>query len=199
LLRHELDSHGLDVGFACLEPHYVRFITANPQRVFLDAVAWQGHDPSRAEGYVLLGYPKEGAEIVSIAQQGLGLSVSLDSSLACVPIRRIEPASEDRSDDFWRDDNAFYGQVVDAHLPGTSVGTILGMSGGPIFSVRRDPERIRYQLVGVQSTWRPERRIVKGVAIQDIEARMQAEYDLALKQLRERGEGSAEGSGSTCQ
>jgi hypothetical protein len=179
----ELESLGVDVGVAHLDPYYVNLILANEPRVFLTPQVWQGIEESKPDGYALVGFPAEHASVRSLVPQGQGFSVNVDCALACVPVRQIERDTADRSTNFWCDECAFYGELVDMGHTQMPLASVVGMSGGPIFSVSSEATDLRYRLVGIQSRWLPPRRLIRAARIADADTIMQAGLDWALRKL----------------
>jgi len=178
-----LQSHGVDVGVAHLDSYYVELIRANEDRVFLTPQVWQGPEESKPDGYALVGFPAEHVSLRSMVPQGQGFTVNVDCALACVPVRQIERKVADRSTNFWRDEHAFYGELVDMGDKQMPLGSVVGMSGGPIFSVSSEATDLRYHLVAIQSAWLPSPRLIRAARIADADTVMQAGLRWAMREL----------------
>ncbi|MGB6065009.1 MAG: hypothetical protein WBG50_09380 [Desulfomonilaceae bacterium] len=94
------------------------------------------------------------------------------ANISGLPVQRI--VGHPIEDGFWSDSEAFYGQV----LPfidggGFQPETIVGMSGGPLFSIERDKhDQFHYFLFGLQSSWLWKSRVICVEPIQRVVAVM---------------------------
>lgn len=140
-----IDEDGLDFGVIALSSYYGRLLAANGS-VALDANNWL-RQPQIFEGYALLGLP---AELTSERLSGYGDATMYPTMLG---FRRLD--SQDSGSKYPR----FVGQLDD----GLSIGSVEGMSGGPILGFRRDDQgRRRYWIIALQSAWKPGTRIIYG-------------------------------------
>jgi hypothetical protein len=84
-----------------------------------------------------------------------------------MPVERIERREPVCKGDFWDHPTSFYGRIID-QADGDDLARIEGMSGGPLFSIERTPEgRMKFRLFGVQSSWLPEKRIIRAESLVD--------------------------------
>ena len=123
---------------------------------------WKNLHLAQPEGFYIVGYPQEWLEIKHERIDYRRVRGSATANLACVPVERIEPSIGSQPESFWNDPEAFYGQILPfSDTPAGQPDNIVGMSGGPVFSIERDPDgNLRYRLVGIQSRWlRPSRRV----------------------------------------
>jgi hypothetical protein len=79
-------------------------------------------------------------------------------------VRQIEyRANAHTTKAFWNDPEAFYGQIL-PFVEGSKYqpASLQGMSGGPLFSLERDPsDRIRYRLFGIQRSEDRDERLIR--------------------------------------
>ncbi len=69
-----------------------------------------------------------------------------------------------------------YSQFVGQIDPSLEIGSIAGMSGGPIFGFSLGPP-LRYWVVAIQSSWLPKRRITFGCPMPVLGQLMQQLFD----------------------
>jgi len=78
-------------------------------------------------------------------------------------VRQIEYRGDIWNKEFWNDPKAFYGQII-PFAEGSEFQpiSVKGMSGGPLFSVERDPSgRIGYRLYGIQRSEDKDERLIR--------------------------------------
>ena len=69
---------------------------------------------------------------------------------------------DDEPAGFWSAEDCFYAEIELPKLRGLALENIEGMSGGPLLTVERtEAGQIKYRLAAVQSSWLPERRIIR--------------------------------------
>jgi len=160
-LRQAWDHYepGLDIGMLPLRDIYLRPLAASNAFTPLDERGWQGMPNSDDDRYFVVGLPRESID-------------GAQATLRCVPLKRIESKPKRHaSDPFWGRDHAFYAEVIDIlddgdHPP---VRDIRGMSGGPVYQIGRDKnKKLRFWLVGVQSDWLPNSRVICATGITHI-------------------------------
>lgn len=165
LLACPIDPKGLDFGFILLRPGYSELLARNPNLEFLDQRIWQHLDKARPEGFVLLGYPGEWMEADhwNLDRQTRGRR--LRTGIACLPLEVVPDrgkAANEGIDQFWGHPACFYGHLLPHNgIEEPLVDSICGMSGGPILSLERDGDGIRYRLFGLQSEWKRESRFIR--------------------------------------
>jgi hypothetical protein len=144
------DEEGLDFGVILLEPYYVRLLAANGA-VALEENNWVYQSNVTFDGYAMLGLPEEfTSDRINKAGEGV-------VSPTMFRVQRLETAPDDRATTLHPQ---FIGQI-DQEL---SLQSVKGMSGGPIFGFRLEPD-IRYWVVALQSSWNPTLRIVYGCSL----------------------------------
>jgi len=138
-----VDNDEFDYGAIALSDYYRRLMEKNNIRPLNEEV-WLDQ-PTMPEAYVLCGFPAETTKFNT---------AFVETSSTQILIRRIENPT-----DLLKKvrPGLFYGQIrLDQDLK-----SIKGMSGGPIFAFQKDKEgRIRYWLVGLQSSWVPDKQII---------------------------------------
>jgi hypothetical protein len=144
------NEQGLDFGVIYLEPYYVRLLAANG--VFaLSEKNWIHQHSVDFDAYVMLGLPEEfTSERVTASGDGV-------VSPTMFRVHRLASPPEDRPPTQYPQ---FVGQI-DQELP---IKSVKGMSGGPIFGFRLEPQTV-YWIVALQSSWNPTTRIVYGCSL----------------------------------
>ena len=147
------EDNGLDLG--CLEiPQFIRRSLEKHGIKALSEIHWK-HDPRLCERYFLLGLPTEfldfrGKERV-IEYMRLGATL--------IP---ADPVPEPQT--MKKEYERICGKVADQleDRDGRTLADIDGMSGGPIFGIRKVREGYAYSLVGIQSAWMKGLRVIAG-------------------------------------
>lgn len=143
---------GLDYAIIPISRHDQRLMEAKGI-VAVDESRWVGQDRVACDGYMMLGVPEECSSYFTNAfgQVGHTIKATLLTVKSCV-----------RPDDVPEPKHAWFVSKIADELP---LGSIVGMSGGPIFGFRREGERLRYWLWAIQSWWEKRRRISFGSRI----------------------------------
>lgn len=143
---------GLDFGVIELAPYYVRLLKANGA-VVLTEERWNRQSNVSFDKFAMLGLPQE---FISerITEEGQAVVMPTMFSL-----ERIEAPPDAKATTYTR----FVGKISN-DLP---LRSVKGMSGGPIFGFRTEPE-LRYWIVALQSTWRRDDRVVFGCPLPTI-------------------------------
>lgn len=157
----------LDFGVAFLREAYVAPIVANPRFRLLTPVVWHNHDKAEPEGYYIVGMPEEWVDVRDVGTRPGKVLRKATMGIACVPVERIEPTTGEEPQEFWHHAGAFYGRLLPIRSDdGTPLESVLGMSGGPVFSIERTKDdQFRYYLYGIQSAWLPSSRIIRATPI----------------------------------
>ena len=162
---------GIDFGIVAIPDLEALNIIEGGRVKFLTEEVWKNLHLAKPEGYYVFGYPREWVEVQEDRLAGNQILGSLQANLACLPVKRIEyPGPNPVRSEFWNDPDAFYGEILPfADKPAYQPDSIKGMSGGPLFSIERDPDgRIRYRLFGIQSSWLPSERKIRAEPISKI-------------------------------
>jgi hypothetical protein len=141
------EDDGLDFGVIALAPHYVRMLGKNGM-IAVKEENWVHQHTVTFDAYAVLGFPEElASERVSPRGEGSAAPVLLTvKRLECAPAER-KPTRNPQ----------FVGQLA----PQMGLRSVKGMSGGPIFGFRREPEQ-RFWIVALQSSWDEETRTIYG-------------------------------------
>ena len=96
--------------------------------------------------------------------------------MTCIPLIKIEYDQCKGEGEFWSDPDAFYGKIVpfsgDSEVPPIN---IKGMSGGPLLSIERKPDKgFLYRLYGIQRSWESRQRIIRAESIYKIQEIIEA-------------------------
>jgi hypothetical protein len=163
---------GIDFGAIKIQGLEADNIRACDETTPLTEEVWIGLDRAHPEGFYMLGYPKEGFEVTEGVDPSGQVWGVVEANLAFLPVERIE--GEDRHQlvgetRWWDRPSSFYGRICSYTDP--EVGQpqdINWMSGAPVFSVEREPEGIRYRLVGIQSSWVKSARQIRAEPIHSV-------------------------------
>lgn len=140
----ENEENGLDYATVVLENMYCQLLKAGGA-VAIDKDTWGDH-VTEHDQWALVGIP---SETVSFDGETI-----ISARVVVAPIEQVsKPAIAGQ-----KSQNQFYGR-----LQGDSTGVVKnidGMSGGPIFALRKVEGIWRYTVIGVQSGWYPESRII---------------------------------------
>jgi hypothetical protein len=167
LMTYSGMGQGIDFGAVAIMGLDAANIVAGGRVVAITEEIWRNLEVARPDGYYLIGYPQPWVSATSRLAGDGSTHWSIRADLSCVPLRRIERPPKGTSGYSGRNKDAFYGQILPfLDGEGYQPDTVSGMSGGPVFSVERDPrEGIRYRLFGIQSTWWRESRVVRAESI----------------------------------
>jgi hypothetical protein len=112
--------------------------------------------PDQFDFFQVLGSPGE----LNIVEEGRHAPAKITIGRSLVNVRKIDRPSYAPAFPFER----FYGQLdVKAKTPrasDTTLDSIAGMSGGPILGCERIENNILYWLIGVQSSWFPNEKVI---------------------------------------
>lgn len=159
-------NDGLDYALIPLSPSFALQLIAGGVSA-LSEDAWIDV-PDSPDGYFLLGFPNQGAEI-SITSHGNEGNVNVRLGTPLLPIQPVD----DPPDVLKRGNERFYARVPisTGQLDGKTVTLtdIDGMSGGPIFAVQQaDEDRFQYWVIAVQSGWTEKSRVLAACPIQPL-------------------------------
>ena len=161
----ENEENGLDYATVVLEDMYCQLLKAGGA-IPIDQEAWGDHVTDHDQ-WALVGVP---AETVSFDGRTI-----ISARVVITPIEQIDKPTIARQ----KAQNQFYGRLQDDSID--VVNNIDGMSGGPIFALKKSEGVWRYTVIGVQSGWYPSRRIITacpfislGMALEQIVAEVRA-------------------------
>ncbi len=172
-------SRGVDVGLVKIRPSEARPLEANASLRCLRIDFNHGDRTDEPTGYFVVGAPIESLAIKAVGQDEFLGSINR-YALPMVPV--AGDASLPGTDPlFWNRESDLYGKLIDySDDTPRSVKSIRGMSGGPVFAVYVDGQNLGVELVGVQSAWLGDSRIVRV-------AKMSEFYRLATADLQATG------------
>lgn len=140
----EDEEIGLDYAVVMLEPIYRQLLSAGGVTP-IDKTAW-GDYAAEHDQWVLVGIPSE-----TVMYDGETLIT------ARVIVAPIKPADSPEMAG-QKAKNQFFGHLMND--PAKIVQDIDGMSGGPIFALKKIQGTWKYMVIGVQSGWYPTSRII---------------------------------------
>jgi hypothetical protein len=157
-----------DVAVVRPDLNQIRLLAANPHFAPLH-LGNVGDFGSRADdGLLAVGFP-QGWKKEWVGEDSEYTKHFVKAEAAAVPARRLrqdEFGNEPR--EFWDRPGCVYARVdlpnlkIPAIAPFLDLDSIVGMSGGPVFGVRKlNDDRACYAPVGVQSAWLRESRIIR--------------------------------------
>jgi len=152
LSMFQIDAQGVDIGVARVSPLFAANLGQNEKLRPITVDMWQHKDRYRPRGFFVVGFPASD-QTVQRRRRGGGIETSTSLTVRSIPLKKIKSKPKRNSlDEFWGHPAASYGQLIEpigASEPNPS--TLRGMSGGPVFSVRRKGRGIHYHLWGIQS------------------------------------------------
>ncbi len=151
------DGHTIDYGVILLESHYARLLD-RAGKVALCEADWS--TPRGTPDFrILLGFPRAGRTVTDTCTPER-YEVTLDVGLTMLRVS----ATDDPPDCLRGAFDRFFGHVIrgTGYRNGRviEVDDIDGMSGGPVFGVHIEQGRIKFSLVGIQSGWEPDSRVI---------------------------------------
>lgn len=176
---HRADK--LDFGYSIMNRLDFEALNQNENFIFMSEKAWLNINDDNPEGYYLVGYPNEWKNVDRQQISEYQYSTQLRSTIAYLPITKIEYSNKTQDKYSLDDPDAFYGKIVDyIGNDGPMPLNIEGMSGGPLFSVESDykTEEIKFRLAGIQRGWKKSGRIIVVEPIQRIAAYLEEEFSL---------------------
>ncbi len=155
-------SQDIDFGACLVTELNARLLLTNNNVQIMNEEIWRGVGTENSDGYYLLGYPEEYCQIESAETGDSSVFRSLHARCACLPVRKIAYRGHDPFNHFWDDPEAIYGEVLPFLDSNEQPQSVSGMSGGPLFSIERDPNRgIVYRLCGIQRSWDSNERLIR--------------------------------------
>jgi hypothetical protein len=160
-------ADGWDIGFLPIPAVRSNLIMAGNETMWVHARELQDSGPDTAKGrHYLVGFPHEYTDSkdipggISTRVSWVGLPVR---QLQYVDVTKLVPG--DRVPEFARNEQAFYGQIVDFAGGQPMPQSIKGMSGGLIFRPFRDGDKSTLRIVAVQSAWDSPTRVIRATPV----------------------------------
>lgn len=156
------DESLADIAVVRIPKHVRSLLEANRLVRALDEECLEGAEVVEGDALCLVGVPSDLHTSTCVEGEGI-VELSGTGAVACLPVSVTRAAPKQGQDaEFWDTPRALYHEVS---LPDPSSGgpqSVKGMSGGPVFSLKTEKDgRIRYRLVGVQSSWIKESRVLR--------------------------------------
>jgi hypothetical protein len=131
-----------DYGLVWIDDLYRRALEANGVQP-IDEEAWE-KQPKDPDFYLVVGVPGDFS------------SVSGDRTEVMTSLHPVE-AIQEIPEGFTRTEApTFYGRIILDDV----VTDIRGISGGPLFALKKSPAGLKYWLLALQSRWLPESRLI---------------------------------------
>ena len=144
------DEKGLDCGFLGLSPYYRKLLEANEVSALSERV-WLTEPPDEVDLFAIIGFPTEMTRTeMEKTPEGLEMLSSVHHMMLTVKQIPKPEWANDTSCDY------FFGQLGD-DIP---IQSVKGMSGSPLFAIKLSMTGIRYWMIGIQSGWFPERKVI---------------------------------------
>jgi hypothetical protein len=182
-----VDIEGYDFGIIILPKIYADPILSIKENQPLTEAHWKLNGGFKAEGYYLVGLPEEFTKFDKTNNSSGKLKVRAFSTLVSVPLTEEDQSIHQSDGDFWRHENNFYGQVHSIQNDDNSLLTdISGMSGGPIFGIRRINEKnFEYRIIAIQCSWF-KKMYIRGTRFDNVIKIINKAIELAVSQDRGR-------------
>jgi hypothetical protein len=153
----------LDWGIVRIAGLDLENLVKNKRVQFLEPQIWKNLHLGKPEGYYVLGWPAQDVEVNEKES-------SVRASMICVPVIKLEYDKCSAEGDFWSDPDAFYGRIMpfsgETEVPPID---IRGMSGGPLLSIERKPDKgFLYRLYGIQRSWEVRQHIIRAESMYKI-------------------------------
>lgn len=145
------DEEGLDFGLIALRSYYIQLLIQNGIAAIFEN-NWIHQHEIKFDNYIMLGLPAEFVPktITDLAEDSTQM-VPISPTLICV--KRLDKSPENIK-------NTRYPRFIGQLDHKLQLSSIDGMSGGPIFGFYSNFHK--YQIVAIQSSWLPDRRITFG-------------------------------------
>jgi hypothetical protein len=174
LMTYSPRGHKIDFGAVAILGLDAENIVAGGRAAPITEEIWRNIESANPDGYYLIGYRATWVAATSRLEPGGSVRWSIQADLSCIPLRGVQGPPRDAPEHCTRDEGAFYGRLLPfLDGEGYQPDSIKGMSGGPVFSVERDPDgSVRYRLFGIQSSWWSKSRVIRAEPIHRIIALM---------------------------
>jgi len=158
----EDDSVGLDYAAVAIESLYCMALEAGGA-LPLSKDTWGDH-VTEHDHWALVGIPSETVEYDQIT--------AIAAKVVVIPLEEAsEPAAAGP-----KAQNQFYARITD---PG-NVKNVDGMSGGPVFALKFVEGHWRYTVIGIQSGWYPDRKVIAACPFSSLGAALEDIVDTAI-------------------
>lgn len=154
--RLTVDAGGMDIGLIALRDYYRLNLLANGVRP-MPVAGWTARTPPPFDHYALLGLPLE--ELEPLTRMGeRGPQIGYMATLSLVG---VQPLASPPADRVVSPIPRFAGVLQD----GGQLGSVKGMSGGPILGIAKTDAGWQYGCVAVQGSWDEGRRMIYGTPL----------------------------------
>lgn len=160
-------ADGYDYGFLYLRPYYVNLLSGNGI-LAADENHWN-NVPEECDWYALVGIPEHSVRLVHS-----GDTLGILKQPVYVQLKRMaNPPPE-----IVKPRPMFYGELPSVEE--APIEDIKGMSGGPIFGFKHQPDGLRYWILAAQSVWYARRRITIGCFVKELVTALKSGFDEML-------------------
>jgi hypothetical protein len=173
--RITVEAGGMDVGLIALRDYYRINLSANGVRP-MPVADWVSCSPPPFEHYAVLGLPTEQLELRT-RMGDRGPQIGYMTTLTLAGVQALPSPPPDRIES---PIPRFAGLLNDRG----QLGSVKGMSGGPILGVSRCGMAWPYACVAVQGSWDVNRRLIYGTPVSIV-------VDAITKILRRQGASQA--------
>lgn len=169
-----VDSNGIDIGIA-----HISEFPAGAALLASDEISPLTNkdfieSPREFAGYYLVGPPITATKLTQVHPKPGYVDYCTRTGFCLLPIDRAYPPFDGVEEEFCANKDAFYGRLRDFDRLTDGPATIKGMSGGPIFGVFRDADKVRLSFVAIQSGWAKSKRIIRATAKSQIRSVLDA-------------------------
>lgn len=165
-----------DFGAVSLTNNQVQLLTADNRSTFLNPMSWARNSEFQPDTYIMAGFPMERSAIEKITAIGTDDLVDLKFEAMTAAVEPLDVATLHDDHEFFRYPDAFYGKLA-GFKEQQDIGSIEGMSGGPIFGISRERDRVRYRLFAIQGSWLPRRGVIRATRIEQFDSAMRSAID----------------------
>jgi len=162
-LSHSIsvNNSSLDYGVIGIRQNTASLLLANRAvRPFTEDM-WVVPDTLDLIGRYAVGFP---ASLVETSEQKARTKIRgfVAGTLKVLPFAQLDRPEHDEFDEFWSDPDAIYGELLGySDEQGLADVEVPGMSGGPIVGVSQAGDVADFWLVGIQRSWKPDRRLIR--------------------------------------
>jgi hypothetical protein len=163
-------TKGIDLGAIELSYMEEQPLRHNARVKIMTPEVYAHLDRAKPEGYYIVGYPQEWMTVSRKGNRGANALMSARADIACLPVERLSEPPPELVGIIPPDDYTFIGRLIPfAESSQSQPVGIKGMSGGPLFSIQREPDgHFKYYLFGIQRGWYEKSRVICAVALEGL-------------------------------
>jgi len=161
-----INNDEYDFGFIKIDFLSSRCLIKDNKVTPVERTIWQNTEYARPDFYYLLGMPAE-----TNLDRGKNFNgtnyLEHETAMYCFPVELIPFEDNIVNKEIFHRKEDYYGKIY-LNINGKSVvNSIVGMSGGPLFSIEYR-ERLIYRLYGILESWDESKQIIRVQSIKEI-------------------------------